>query len=152
MNYNTAFQKYLKHYYFDAEVLLKSITINNTNQFFFFGDVQKNYFYISNHMRDRFGFESNLILNLPHHWEQRICDPEYKKINSLAVERLFGEKQESYELLHQVEDVHGNRVWVHNSGMLQWNADKTVPLFLAGRSVFYGNYCPGVYSRAIRPC
>ena len=84
-------------------------------------------------MRDRFGFDSNLILNLPHHWEQRICDPECKKINSQAVESLLGEEQESYELLHQVEDVHGNRVWVHNSGMLQWNADKTVPLFLAGR-------------------
>lgn len=133
VNNNTAFQKYLKHYYFDAEALLKAITINNTNQFFFFGDVQKNYFYISDHMRDRFGFDSNLILNLPHHWEQRICDPECKKINSHAVERLLSEEQESYELLHQVEDVHGNRVWVHNSGMLQWNADKTVPLFLAGR-------------------
>lgn len=130
---NTAFQKYVKNYYFDAEALLKSLTINNLNQFFFFGDIKKNYFYVSDHMRDRFGFDSNLMLNLPHHWEQRICDEEYKRINSQAVEKLFCEKQDSYELLHLVQDVHGNRIWVHNSGTLQWNTDRTVPLFLSGR-------------------
>lgn len=130
---NSAFQRYLRDYYFDAEALMRSLTVNNTNQFFFFGDIQKNYFYISDLMRDRFGFESNLILNLPHYWEKCICDEEYRLLNNKAVERLFDEKQDTYEVLHILQDVHGNRFWAYNSGTLQWNADHTAPLFLAGR-------------------
>lgn len=130
---DTAFQRYIKDYYFDAEALMRSLTINNTNQFFFFGDIQKNYFYVSDMMRDRFGFESNLIVNLPHYWEQCICDEEYKRLNSEEVERMFMEKRDTYEVLHILQDVHGNRIWAYNSGTLQWNVDKTVPLFLSGR-------------------
>ena len=98
-----------------------------------FCDIRTNYYYISDQMRDRFGFESNILLNLPHHWEQRICSEEYKKMNNVEVELLFGEKRTSYELLHRLEDVRGNRFWAHNSGCLLWNKDKTVPLFMSGR-------------------
>ena len=130
---NSPFQQYLEKYFFDPETLIKSLTINNTNQFFYFGDIRTNYYYISDQMRDRFGFESNILLNLPHYWEQCICDEEYKKMNSVEVELLFGEKRSSYELLHRLEDVRGNRFWAHNSGCLLWNKDRTVPLFMSGR-------------------
>ena len=128
----SAFQAYIGQFYFDPEALLESLTVNNTEQFFYFGDLRENVFYISDQMRDRFGFSDNLITNLPHQWEQRICLEEYKKRNSQTVELLFREKRRTYELLHPVEDVHGNRLWVHNTGVVRWNADQTAPLFLTG--------------------
>lgn len=136
---SSAFQYYVDHYYFNAETLMKSITINNTNQFFYFGDIRTNSYYISDLMRDRFGFDSNLLQDLPHFWEQCICDEEYKKMNSTEVELLFSEKRTSYELLHRLEDVYGNRFWAHNSGVLLWNEDKTIPLFMSGRVTVQGN-------------
>ncbi|MDO5135338.1 MAG: EAL domain-containing protein [Eubacteriales bacterium] len=136
---SSAFQYYLDHCYFDAETLMNSIMVNNLNQFFYFGDIRANCYYISDLMRDRFGFDSNILPDLPHFWEQCICDEEYKRMNNIEVELLFSEKRTSYELLHLLEDVYGNRFWAHNSGILQWNEDQTVPLFMSGRVTVQGN-------------
>lgn len=60
------------------EFLFRSIAQENTVGYFYFGDLQKDLFYVSDNMRDEFGFESNVVPGLLQEWAQRIPNPKYR--------------------------------------------------------------------------
>ncbi len=43
------------------ESLFQSVSQNNNSSYFYLGDMQKDLYYISDNMRQDFGFESNLV-------------------------------------------------------------------------------------------
>lgn len=45
----------------DFEMFFNAISMQNTTSYFFFGDMQKDIFYISDNMRDEFGFSGNIV-------------------------------------------------------------------------------------------
>lgn len=53
--------RFLEHAYYDLESMLRSISQQNMTSYFFFGDMQKNLFYISDNLKEDFGFQSNNI-------------------------------------------------------------------------------------------
>ena len=134
MDYSDSlFYNFLRTTYYDAELVFRSISQQNTTAYFCFGDMQKNIFYISDNMRDEFGFQSNIVPDLFRAWAQRIsmvkyCDMYWKELDS-----MIKEKRTICDLRYQVQDINGKSMWVRCYGILKWNEDKTLPLFFSCR-------------------
>lgn len=65
---DSLFYNFLHTTYYDAEMVFRSISQQNTTAYFYFGDMQKNIFYVSDNMRDEFGFQSNIVPGLLQAW------------------------------------------------------------------------------------
>ena len=124
---------FFSHAYHDMKFFLKSITKNNASTFNYFGDVQKDLFYISDNMRDTFGFEGNLVEHLLTRWRDHIYGEKWKRMYDLNIDRLMNEKGETHDLRYQVMDRDGKVFWIRCFGSMQWSEDKTRPLFFSGR-------------------
>ncbi len=127
------FQNFLATAHCDVESLFQSISKDNNSSYFYWGDMQKNLFYISDNMRDDFGFQSNVVYDLLCIWAKRISTPEFQDIYWEDISRIFREKRTLHDLRYRVRDVHGNNQWVRCYGILKWNEDKSAPIFFSGR-------------------
>ena len=123
-------RKFLQTNHFDSEVFFRAISM--TDCYPFLGDLQTGRFYISDEMRDVFGFQSNIVSNLPEAWQKRIDDQEELAIYQQDIAMLLRGEKEVHDLRYRVKDKNGNDIWVHCHGRIKWNSDKTVPLFFAG--------------------
>ncbi len=130
---NSLFQQFLSTSYCDIETLFQSSAQDNGSGYFYVGDMQKDLFYISDNMRDDFGFESNLVPGLLKLWGKRISTPEFQDLYWQDISGMLQEKRTLHDLRYRVRDVHGNNQWVRCYGILKWNEDKTIPLFFSGR-------------------
>lgn len=130
---DSLFHHFLSTTYHDMEQLFRSVSEKNTTGFFFFGDMQKDLFYISDNMRDEFGFPSNIVPGLLQAWVQRIPSAKSKKMYQQAIDDMLENKRTVHDLRYQVRSARGKLMWVRCYGLLQWNADRTVPLFFSGR-------------------
>lgn len=72
----TPFQTFVRHNYFDEEAFFKSVAIPEAPYYLYFGDLQSNLYYISDNMRDDFGFESNIVQDLIEKWGKLISDDQ----------------------------------------------------------------------------
>lgn len=133
------FQKFLENTYYDMEFVFQSMSQQNSSSYFYFGDMQKDMFYISDNMRDDFGFQSNVVNGLFRLWSQRISTPEFQDIFWQDISAMLREKRESHDLRYQVRDVNGNNKWVHCYGIMKWTEDRTKPLFFSGRILHQDN-------------
>ena len=71
---------FFSHNYHDMRFFLKSITKSNNSVYTYFGDMQKNMFYISDNMRDTFGFDSNIVEALLDKWRDVIHGNKWKSL------------------------------------------------------------------------
>lgn len=127
------FRRFLATTYYDTAALFRSISQKNDSSYFYFGDVQQNMFYISDNMRDDFGFPGNVVPNLVDEWAKFICTEEGKRRYRENIEEMLQKKGTVHDLRYRVEDAHGRSMWVHCYGTLQWNLEKTHPIFFSGR-------------------
>ncbi|MGO5096510.1 bifunctional diguanylate cyclase/phosphodiesterase [Agathobaculum sp. LCP25S3_E8] len=130
---NSQFRRFLENTYYDMEMVFESIAQQNSSSYFYFGDMQKDLFYISDNMRDDFGFESNVVSGLFRAWSQRISTPEFQDIFWQDVSAMLREKRTLHDLRYQVRDMYGNIKWVQCYGIMKWSEDKRTPLFFSGR-------------------
>ena len=130
---DSLFYQFLRTTYHDMEFLFRSISQQNTASYFYFGDMQKDLFYISDNMRDEFGFESNVVPGLFQAWGDRIPQEKAREIYFKELKSLLQEKREVHDLRYQVKDRDGRHIWIRCYGILKWNEDKTRPLFFSGR-------------------
>ena len=129
----TPFQTFLDLSRCDTEVLFQSVAQDNESSYFYMGDMQSDLFYISDNMRDDFGFPGNLVYGLLKLWVKRISTPEFQDLYWQDISRMLREKRTVHDLRYRVRDVRGNNQWVRCYGILKWNEDKTKPLFFSGR-------------------
>ena len=129
----TAFQEFLSQAFCDMECMFQSVSQNNDSSYFFAGDMQKDLYYISDNLKEDFGFPGNIIKGLLHHWSRRISSPEFQDLFWQDMTGMLREKRTVHDLRYQMRDVHGNNIWIRCYGILKWNADKTKPLFFSGR-------------------
>lgn len=130
---DSLFYNFLHTTYYDAEMVFRSISQQNTTAYFYFGDMQKNIFYVSDNMRDEFGFQSNIVPGLLQAWAQRITSVKYRDMYWEELDSMIKEKRSIHDLRYQVRDTNGKSMWVRCYGVLKWNEDKTLPLFFSGR-------------------
>ena len=124
---------FFSHAYHDMRFFLKSITESNTSTYTYFGDVQKDLFYISDNMRDTFGFEANVVEHLLDQWRDRIWGDRWKELYDLDRYRLIHDRRSTHDLRYQVVDAQGNIFWIRCFGSMQWDENRQKPLFFAGR-------------------
>ena len=124
---------FFSHAYHDMRFFMKSVTKSNASTFTYFGDIQRNLFYISDNMRDTFGFDSNVVEGLLDLWRDRIWGSRWKEIYDEDRRSLFEEKRDTHDLRYQVRDKDGNVFWIRFYGAMQWDSKKEKPLFFAGR-------------------
>lgn len=127
------FNKFLSISYYDVESLFKSISYENSSSYFYFGDMEKDLFYISDNLKEDFGFSSNVVSGLLEHWSKRIVTPESREIYWKDISRILTEKEKIHDLRYQVKDINGKNIWIRCYGILKWNDDKSKPLFFSGR-------------------
>lgn len=138
-NTQSEFYQFISSTYHDFESLFQSMSQNNTSSYFYFGDLQKDIFYISDNLRNEFGFESNVIHSLLPMWIKRISTPSFQERYMNELEKMFQEKRTIFSLRYQVRNVNEKNIWVHGYGILKWNEEKNVPLFFSGRITHQDN-------------
>lgn len=127
------FDRFTESTYCDFESLCQSMTRNNSAFYLYFGDMQKDLFYVSDNMRDTFGLQGNVIPGLLKIWEERISNPEHREMYQQDLADMLENKRTVQDLRYQVRDAEGNEIWVRCYGLLKWNEDQTAPLFFSGR-------------------
>ncbi len=132
-NSQTPLQTFLSMVDFDAESLIQSVSEDNDSSYFYLGDMQKDLFYISDNMRDDFGFQSNLVYGLLSAWGKRISTPEDQDIYWQDITQMLREKRTVHDLRYRIRDSKGNNQWVRCYGILKWDEEKTRPLLFSGR-------------------
>lgn len=133
------FHQFLKATCCDAESLFQSISQQNTSSYFFFGDMQKDLFYISDNMRDDFGFESNIVPSMLLTWSKHISSPKFRELYHHDFMDMIQKKRTIHDLRYQVRTVSGKNIWVRCYGILKWDAEKQTPLFFSGRITHQDN-------------
>ena len=130
---SSLFYHFLASTYHDMEFLFQSISQQNTVSYFYFGDMAKDLFYISDNMRDEFGFRSNVVPGLLKEWAKRIPSSQYRDMYRRQIQTMLQEKRTVHDLRYQIRNAAGKTVWIRCFGLMQWSEDKTKPLFFAGR-------------------
>lgn len=130
---DSIFYRFLDTTYHDMEFLFRAMAQDNTQGYFYFGDMKKNVFFISDNMKDEFGFESNVVPALLHEWEKRIPSSKAREIYWTTLNTMFKEKRSIHDLRYQVRKADGRNIWIRCYGVLKWDEEKREPLFFAGR-------------------
>lgn len=131
--YDTPFGEFLSEAVCDVEVLFQSVSQDNQSSYFYLGDMQKDIYYISDNMKEDFGFRHNLVKGLLRQWAKRISTREFQQLYWDDINNMLEEKRTHHDLRYQVRDAQGNNQWIRCYGILKWNEDKTKPLFFSGR-------------------
>ena len=125
-------QYMLKNTYTNTSFFLQTITKDGST-YTFWGDVQKKLYFVSDNMRDRFGFKRNKVEDLPRKWVDRIYNPIDKRRYQLDVENMIRDKKQAFDERYMVQDCDDHIFWVHCYGQIEWSEDKTTPLFFCGK-------------------
>ncbi len=136
---DSEFAKFMANNHFDCEFFWNSLGARNMSHYLYYGDMQSNFFYISDNMKEMFGFESNIIYNLLLEWGKRICDEEDLKMYKQDIADIMENHRDYHDLRYRVKDCHGNILWIHCQGKIKWDENKNKPLFFAG-SVSHQEY------------
>lgn len=135
----SSFHQFISSTYCDVEAIFHSISDQNSSSYFYFGDMQKNLFYISDNMRSEFGFDHNVVPDLIHAWESRISTPKFQELYRQEIGAILAEKRTIHDLCYQVRTASGENMWVRCYGILKWNEDKSAPQFFSGRITHQDN-------------
>ena len=116
----------------DPKFCFDAVTGDCETLYTYFGDLQENLFYISDGMRDTFGFRSNLVFNLIEQWRSRIHGELWREKYDGDIAFMLSGQRDTHDLRYIVEDVSGRSMWIRCTGQLRWNEDHTLPLYFAG--------------------
>lgn len=128
----TTFQRFITNHYYNSEALFQSVTMSGAPYYLYFGDLQDNFFYVSDNMRDDFGFTGNIIFDLLDKWAALIDDPQDKSLFQQDMQQIMEQKKNDHSLRYRITDKNGARFWIHCRGVIQWSDDRMTPLFFSG--------------------
>lgn len=128
----TPFQAFIRNNYYDAEAFFQSVAIPEAPYYLYFGDLQNNLYYISDNMRDDFGFPSNVVYDLIEKWGAMIGDPQDRILYQQDLRQVLEHKKDIHSLRYRITDRRGYSAWVHCRGIIKWSEDRTEPLFFSG--------------------
>lgn len=126
----TEFATFLSRNYFDPEAFFKSVC--TPDYYPFIADLTTNIFYISDEMKEEFGFENNMVADLIGEWEKRIGSQEELEFFRKDIHQVINGEQDIHDLRYRIRDKDGNYVWVHCHGIVKRSKDGLRPLFFSG--------------------
>lgn len=132
-DYQIKLRRFLSNTYCDLSFFLTILGNDTSTSYFFFGDMQKNLFFISENMRKKFGFENNIVSDLINRWAERIVEPHLLKRFWDDINAMLENRKDYHDLRYQIADAQGKKIWIRCFGKIKWNESGTKPLFFAGR-------------------
>ncbi|RRD93935.1 EAL domain-containing protein [Clostridiales bacterium COT073_COT-073] len=134
---DSVLNNFIANNYFDLDIFFKSMSIGGLYPYF--GDLTSDLWYISDSMRDFFGFKTNIVTDLLKKWEKFIPYKEDLDLYRSDVENIMTLKKEIHDLVYRINDKEGNELWIRCFGLITWNADRSAPLSFCG-NVFRLNH------------
>ncbi len=128
------FLAYVRNYYFDSEVFFHSIVPLDTSVWIFCGDVQKNVYYISEQIKEEFGFGESLVHDFIKVLEQRIYEADREKYRD-TFKKLIDRKLTRYSIHIRIYNCRREPVWVYFQGIAEWDETTGLPLFFSGSMI-----------------
>ncbi len=122
---------FIKNYYFDLELFLNSIAMADTDIYLYCGDVQKNLYFISDNLKEDFGFEDNLVYDFIAKLEERIYEGD-RQMHIEDTRAMLERKQTAHDIRYRIYKKNDELVWVHCRGILKWSGDGSQALFFSG--------------------
>lgn len=129
---NKFLKQYLDNNFFDICTLINSVAHNYDDNYIYFGDLKTNSFYISDNLKERFGFKNNIVKDLLKEWEKLIYNPNDLEMFKKDMLEVMNKKKNLHDLRYRIIDKDGNKFWIRCQGKILWNKDKTEPLFFSG--------------------
>lgn len=126
-------REFLDTSYHDMHTVVRAMTEDNSSSYFYMGDIKKDLFYISDNMRDDFGFESNLVPDLLHNWASRITEKEYRDLFLNDIASMVQERRPIHDTIYRIKDVYGNHLLVRCFAVMSWEVERRKPSFIVGR-------------------
>ena len=117
----TPLETYMQTCYFDVGLFLESI----------YGDIQKNVYYISDNLKEEFGFPGNLVNNFITEMEKRIYEGD-RHLYMDDIHSMLSRHKAAHDLRCRVYNKDGEPIWVHCRGLLKWDESNQNPIFFAG--------------------
>ena len=71
---NSMLYRFIENNYFSLDVFFKALELGDSHPYF--GDLQKNVWFISDTIKEKWGFENNIVHDLPEEWKQFITHKE----------------------------------------------------------------------------
>lgn len=123
------FYEFANKYEFDLSVFFDVMTYKENT--IFLGDLQSNMYYISDRLKDMFGFESNIVMDLLSEWRKRIATYLEMELYDNAMQKILSGESQIHDLMYKVRDVNGIEHWISCQGKTKCEDNK--PLFFAGK-------------------
>lgn len=98
----------------------------------YMGDYQSGRYYISDGMKNTFGFSDNIVHDFMSQWEEHIISYEQKQLFRKNIEQTLQEKKTTSDFSYTMQDGEGNIVLVRVSGLIQWDDTYTEPVTFVG--------------------
>ncbi len=99
----------------------------------YMGDLFNDVWYISDSMKETWGFESNIIsdgfLNM---WKNKISNPVDLEIWENDIAKQFTIEGRVHDLIYRMLDKDDKEIWIRCYGMAKWNKEGTKPLYFCG--------------------
>lgn len=122
---------FINNNYFSLETFFKSL--EKGDSYHYFGDLQNNVWFISDSMKENWGFDNNVVYDFLNKWKKFISNKEDLEIYEKEIAELVKLKRDEYDLIYRVSDINGEESWVHCFGYTKWDEDKNHPLFFSGQ-------------------
>ena len=132
--FSVPLQQFLRDYFFDTDTFIQSISMLGAACYFVCGDLRKSAYYISDSLRDDFGFSSNLAYDFSTALGIQLYEVD-KPLHAAKIRDVLEKKEENFSLRYRVYRRDGRLVWLHCRGRVKWDADKSHPLFFSGTMV-----------------
>jgi len=125
-------QEFLRQNPDSIEPMIRAASDGNSTVFLYIGDMKENTYYISDNMKELFGFDSNVVEDLGTKWERRICHEEDLEHYRQDIKEVLEKKKKEHDFKYRVYDRNGRLRWIHCRGTLYWDEEGKTPLYFAG--------------------
>ena len=134
---NSMLYRFIENNYFSLDVFFKALELGDSHPYF--GDLQKNVWFISDTIKEKWGFENNIVHDLPEEWKQFITHKEDREFYEKDYSEFIKQKRDVYDLIYRVVDKYGEEVWVRCAGYIKWDKEREKPLFYSGNVSILSN-------------
>lgn len=136
-NHTSILYNFIEHNYFSFDTFFKSMGMGENYPYF--GDMQKDVWYISDAMKENWGFENNVVYDFLGKWKEFIPYKEDVALYENDLDEIRKFKKYVHDIIYRVVDKTGEELWIRCFGYIKWNEEKKIPLFFSGYIVKLNN-------------
>lgn len=122
--------RFIENNYFSLDIFFKSMAIGENYPYF--GDLQKNTWFLSDSMKENWGFENNVVHDFLMKWKKFIPYKDDLALYENDVDELMKLKKNVHDLIYRVINKSGEEFWIRCFGYIKWDEENNEPLFFCG--------------------